>query len=97
MLNKSLPLPVSPRVVLLPELLVILLLSGCGDREERDFIRGCKSGGYSTALCGCIWDELQKIYVNGELQQTSQDGRLPPGFINNMQKAGLQCSKKFNR
>jgi hypothetical protein len=39
-------------------LLSALFLSGCGDKTEREFIRGCKSGGGTTAICGCIYDDL---------------------------------------
>ena len=76
-------------------LLSALVLSGCGDEDEREFIRGCKSGGGTTVLCGCIYDDLKTKYSHGELQKmNTQYGYIPPDFMNNMLKAAQQCKNK---
>lgn len=84
----------SRSLLLLCTLLSALTLSGCGDSDEREFIRGCKAGGGTTALCGCIWDDLKTKYTHGELQRmNTQYGYVPPGFMDNMLKAAQQCRK----
>ncbi|MEL5428907.1 hypothetical protein [Serratia nevei] len=79
-------------------LLSVAALNGCGDEKskaESEFIRGCKSGGGTTALCGCIYDILQTKYPNGELLKMNQQyGYVPPGFMNNMLSAAQQCRKQ---
>ncbi|WAT07365.1 hypothetical protein [Rouxiella badensis] len=71
-----------------------LVLSGCGDKDEHEFIRGCKSGGGTTAICGCIWDDLKTKYTHGELQKMNhQYGYVPQGFMDNMLNAAQQCRK----
>ncbi|WP_255321536.1 hypothetical protein [Enterobacter cloacae] len=51
--------PVAGPLLLFTLLLSAVTLSGCGDKNEREFIQGCKSGGGTTAVCGCIWDDLK--------------------------------------
>ena len=75
-------------------LLSVVALSGCGDKDEREFIQGCKSGGATTALCGCIWDDLKTKYTHGELEKMNQQyGYVPPGFMDNTLSAAQQCRK----
>lgn len=75
-------------------LLSALFLSGCGDKTEREFIRGCQSGGGTTAICGCIYDDLKTKYPSGELEKMNQrTGYVPPGFMDNMLSAARQCRK----
>ncbi|WP_373226516.1 hypothetical protein [Enterobacter cloacae complex sp. ESBL7] len=75
-----------------------VVLSGCGDaksKAESEFIRGCKSGGGTTALCGCIWDDLKTKYTHGELEKMNQQyGYVPPRFMDNMLSGAQQCRKK---
>jgi hypothetical protein len=75
-----------------------VVLSGCGDersKAESEFIRGCKSGGGTTAICGCVYDILQTKYPHGELLRMNQQyGYVPPGFMNNMLSAAQQCRKQ---
>lgn len=81
-------------LLLLCTLLSAVALSGCGDKDEREFIRGCKSGGGTTAVCGCIYDDLKTKYTHGELQKmNTQYGYVPPRFMENMLKAAQQCRK----
>ncbi|CAM4129746.1 MULTISPECIES: hypothetical protein [Lelliottia] len=79
-------------------LLSVGVLSGCGDEKskaESEFIRGCKSGGGTTAICGCVYDTLQTKYTHGELLKMNQQyGYVPPGFMNNMLSAAQQCRKQ---
>lgn len=79
-------------------LLSVAALSGCGDEKskaESEFIRGCKSGGGTTAICGCVYDILQTKYPHGELLRMNQQyGYIPPGFMNNMLSAAQQCRKQ---
>ena len=71
-------------------LLSVVALSGCGDKDEREFIQGCKSGGGTTALCGCIWDNLKTKYSHGELQRMNQQyGYVPDNTLS----AAQQCRK----
>lgn len=74
-----------------------VVLSGCGDaksKAESEFIRGCKSGGGTTALCGCIYDDLKTKYTHGELEKMNQQyGYVPPRFMDNMLSAAQQCRK----
>lgn len=78
-------------------LLSVAALSGCGDEKskaESEFIRGCKSGGGGTAICGCIWDDLKTKYTHGELEKMNQQyGYVPPRFMDNMLSAAQQCRK----
>lgn len=78
-------------------LLSVAALSGCGDEKskaESEFIRGCKSGGGTTAICGCIWDDLKTKYTHGELEKMNQQyGYVPPRFMDNMLSAAQQCRK----
>ncbi|WP_249681870.1 hypothetical protein [Pectobacterium polaris] len=79
---------------LLSTLLSVAALSGCGDKNEREFIRGCKSGGGTTAICGCILDDLKTKYTHGELEKMNQQyGYAPPRFMENMLSAAQQCRK----
>ncbi|MGG8249476.1 hypothetical protein PGO48_17230 [Klebsiella aerogenes] len=80
---------------LLPSILLsAFILSGCGDKNEREFISGCKSGGGTTAICGCIYDDLKTKYTHGELEKMNQQpGDVPPDFMNNMLNAARQCRK----
>lgn len=72
----------------------VTVLSGCGDKNEREFMRGCQYSGGTTALCGCIWDELNTNYTHGELDRMNQEyGYVPPRFMENMQNAAQQCRK----
>lgn len=79
-------------------LLSVGVLSGCGDEKskaESEFIRGCKSGGGTTAVWGCIYDTLQTKYTHAELLKMNQQyGYVPPGFMNNMLIAAQQCRKQ---
>ncbi|MFZ5273722.1 hypothetical protein [Enterobacter asburiae] len=79
-------------------LLSVAALSGCGDEKskaESEFIRGCKSGGGTTAICGCVYDILKTKYPHGELEKMNQQyGYVPPGFMNNMLSAAQQCRKQ---
>jgi hypothetical protein len=95
MINRQLKANVALRGLLLfCTLLSALALSGCGDKNENEFIRGCKSGGGTTALCGCIWDDLKTKYTHGELQKmNTQYGYVPPRFMDNMLSAAQQCKK----
>ncbi|MBH3037980.1 hypothetical protein I5M86_15575 [Serratia marcescens] len=95
MIAPSLTRNTAPRgAFVLFTLLSALLLSGCGDKNEREFIRGCKSGGGTTAICGCIWDELKTKYTHGELEKMHQQyGYVPPRFMDNMLSAAQQCRK----
>ncbi len=74
-----------------------VVLSGCGDvksKAESEFIRGCKSGGGTTALCGCVYDILKTKYTHGELEKMNQQyGYVPPRFMDNMLSAAQQCRK----
>lgn len=82
-------------LLLLCTLLSAMILSGCGDKDEREFIRGCKFGGGTTAICGCIYDDLKTKYTQGELQRmNTQYGYVPPGFMDNMLKAAQQCKNR---
>jgi hypothetical protein len=78
--------------------LLTSVISGCGDEKskaESDFIRDCKTGGGTTALCGCIYDRLLPQYPKGELLKMSQEyGYVPPGFMNNMLNAAQHCRKQ---
>lgn len=79
---------------LLCTLLSAVVLSGCGDKDERQFILDCQSGGGTAALCGCLWEDLKTKYPRGELQQMNQQyGYIPQGFMNNMMAAAQQCRK----
>jgi len=82
---------------LLCTLLSVFALGGCGDEKsktESEFIRGCKSSGGTTALCGCVYDALEAKYTHNELLKMSkQYGYLPPGFMDNMLKAAQECRK----
>ncbi|MCI2402144.1 hypothetical protein MMS95_04910 [Serratia sp. PGPR-27] len=95
MIKKKLNLAMTPRGVFFGfTLLSTLAVSGCGDKNEREFIRGCKSGGGTTAVCGCIWDELKTKYTHGELEKMNQQvGYVPPRFMDNMLSAAQQCRK----
>ncbi|MDS7730093.1 hypothetical protein [Klebsiella oxytoca] len=79
-------------------LLSATALSGCGDEKskaESQFIRDCKSGGGTTAICGCVYDILQTKYPHSELLKMNQQyGYAPPGFMNNMLSAAQQCRKQ---
>lgn len=45
MINRQLKMTMAPRgALLVVTLLSALAVSGCGDKNEREFIRGCKSG-----------------------------------------------------
>ncbi|ULH10520.1 hypothetical protein MF265_21770 [Serratia marcescens] len=72
-----------------------VVLSGCSDEKskaESEFIRGCKSGGGTTAICSCIYDILQTKYPHGELLKMNQQyGYVPPDFMNNMLRTAQQC------
>lgn len=66
MIHRQLKMTTASRGALLAvTLLSALAVSGCGDKNEQEFIRGCKSGGGTTAVCGCIWDELKTKYTHG--------------------------------
>lgn len=94
MKNQQTTRTASRGLLLLCTLLSAVALSGCGDKDEREFIRGCKSGGGSTAVCGCIYDDLKTRYTQGELQKmNTQYGYMPPGFMENVLKAAQQCRK----
>ncbi|WP_440800149.1 hypothetical protein [Serratia marcescens] len=95
MINRQLKMTMASRGVLLAfTLLSALAVSGCGDKNEREFIRGCKSGGGTTAVCGCIWDDLKTKYTHGELEKMNQQvGYVPPRFMDNMLSAAQQCRK----
>jgi len=59
--------------------LSVTVLGGCGDeksRAESEFIRGCKSGGGTTALCGCVYDILQTKYTRGGAGENEPAVRL---------------------
>lgn len=96
MLNMQLTTKVTLRsFFLLSTLLSAAVLSGCGDKNEREFIQGCKSGGGTTAICGCIWDDLKTKYTHGELEKMNQQyGYVPPRFMDNMLNAAQQCRNK---
>ncbi|WFV17777.1 MULTISPECIES: hypothetical protein [Citrobacter freundii complex] len=95
MIQKKLKITMVPRgAFLVVTLLSALTLSGCGDKNEREFIRGCKSSGGTTAICGCIWDELKMTYTHGELEKMNQQyDYVPPRFMDNMLSAAQQCRK----
>ncbi|EMB7752251.1 TPA: hypothetical protein R4193_000846 [Serratia marcescens] len=95
MINKKLIVNITPRGAFLAfTLLSALAVSGCGDKNEREFMRGCKSGGATTAICGCIWDDLKTKYTHGELEKMNQQyGYVPPRFMDNMLSAAQQCRK----
>ncbi|EOZ3059156.1 hypothetical protein ACQSI4_002658 [Enterobacter hormaechei] len=57
--------PVEGPLLLFTLMLSAVTLSGCGDKNEREFIRGCKSGGGTTAVCGCIRDDLKRNIRTG--------------------------------
>lgn len=96
MINRQLKMTTAPRGVLVFfTLLSALVVCGCGDKNESEFIRGCKSSGGTTAVCNCIWDTLKTIYTHGELEKINQQyGYVPPRFMDNMQRAALQCRNK---
>ncbi|MDM2838722.1 hypothetical protein OGY69_07600 [Citrobacter sp. Cpo086] len=62
MKNQQTTRTASHGLLLLCTLLSAVALSGCGDKDEREFIRGCKFGGGTTAICGCIYDDLKTKY-----------------------------------
>lgn len=73
-------------------LLSAAALSGCGDKVEREFIQGCKYGGGTTTLCGCVYDKLKIKYSHQTLEKMNQQsGDIPPGFMDNMLSAAQQC------
>lgn len=86
--------PVAAPMLLFTLLLSAAALNGCGDKNEREFIQGCKSGGGTTAVCRCIWDDLKTKYPHGELEKMNQQyGYVPPRFMDNMLSAAQQCKK----
>ena len=86
--------PVAGPLLLFTLMLSAVTLSGCGDKNEREFIRGCKSGGGTTAVCGWIRDDLKTKYTHGELEKMNQQyGYVPPRFMDNMLSAAQQCRK----
>lgn len=86
--------PVAAPLLLFILLLSAVTLNGCGDKNEREFIQGCKSGGGTIAVCGCIWDDLKTKYTHGELEKMNQSyGYVPPRFMDNMLSAAQQCRK----
>ncbi|WP_371973026.1 hypothetical protein ACB496_15585 [Lelliottia nimipressuralis] len=86
--------PVAGPLLLFTLLLSAATLSGCGDKNEREFIQGCKSGGGTTAVCGCIWDNLKTKYTHGELEKMNQQyGYVPLRFMDNLLSAAQQCRK----
>lgn len=89
--------PVAAPLLLFTLLLSAATLSGCGDEKskaESEFIRGCKSGGGTTAICGCVYDILLTKYPHGELLRMNQQyGYVPPRFMDNMLSAAQQCRK----
>ncbi|MDV0678119.1 hypothetical protein VC636_24635 [Citrobacter freundii] len=86
--------PVEGPLLLFTLMLSAVTLSGCGDKNEREFIRGCKSGGGTTAVCGCIRDDLKTKYTHGELEKMNQQyGYVPPRFMDNMLSTAQQCRK----
>ncbi|QJW56503.1 hypothetical protein HL670_03399 [Serratia plymuthica] len=95
MINRQLKVTLAPwGAYLVFTLLSALVVSGCGDKNEREFIRDCKSGGGTTAVCGCIWDDLKTKYTHGELEKMNEQyGYVPPRFMDNMLSAAQQCRK----
>ena len=94
-ISQQLKAPASRRLIGYAVLALSLVLTGCGDKNEREFIRGCKAGGGSTTVCGCIWDELKPQYQGGELEKMHQQyGYIPPHFMDNLLKAAQRCQKK---
>lgn len=95
MINRQTTRAASRGLLLLCTLLSAVALSGCGDKDEREFIRGCKFGGGTAAICGCIYDDLKTKYTHGELQKMNrQYGYVPPGFMDNFLKAAQQCKSR---
>lgn len=75
-------------------LMTVSLLSGCGNKAEKDFMRGCMQGsGGSKKECSCIYNKMEKTYGTEKLEAINTMGSLPPSYAENLLIFAEQCTR----
>lgn len=86
---------------------VVFIVSGCSSEYKREFMRGCKSSGATSAICHCHYDNVMSKYSEGQLR--SLEGLLAKNqfigkkelpdevveFMKYAEKSVLTCAAKM--
>lgn len=61
--------------------LLILLMSGCTSRVEREFMEGCVSPGVPKDVCSCTYDKIEERYSEEKLERMEKYRAIPEDFM----------------
>jgi ABC-type Fe3+-citrate transport system substrate-binding protein len=83
---------------------ILVLLSACSSKAERQFMAGCKSGGTDSSQCSCVYDKLENHYGKKTMERLAYidysmaDARqtTPSDFPEQLVQAAYQCGAEVN-
>lgn len=73
---------------------MLLMLTGCASKTERQFISGCKTGGIDSSTCSCIYDKLEGKYGEDGLKNNLYTLQQSESFQMDMVNSSYQCMKE---
>ena len=73
---------------------LVMMTAGCASKTERQFIRGCKTGGIDGSTCSCIYDKLENKYGEDGLKENIYTLQQTESFQTDMINVSYQCMKE---
>lgn len=76
----------------LPFGFVLLTITGCSSKLEREFVNGCKAAGAQGSACKCLYKKLEKKYGEEGLKQRINNVDQSRSLQDAAIQASFQCA-----
>lgn len=71
---------------------LVVFLTACSSKLERDYIKGCSVGGVPEELCSCAFEKLEEQFSEETLENMEKTGIIPDGFMEANINAAKMCA-----
>lgn len=83
---------------------LVLCVTACSSKAERQFMAGCKSGGTDSSQCSCVYDKLEQHYGKETMERLADiDYSMADAkqitlsdFPDQLARAAYQCGAEVN-